>query len=202
MKTSRRCSVAFEPATSRQRRSWCGGTSQRSVGLRAPAGRHPAEPASRLDGHLPVGDGQLLRARPGAVRAGIARAVAQVARDDDAEQAGQPGEGPRRRPARLSPGREPQWRERRERCRSCAGIEGLAGPADTPATRSRRANSWQEARRRLSPEELSLLERREQGCEWTEIAAELGSSPEAIRKRLARAIDRVAHELGLDQPDS
>jgi RNA polymerase sigma factor (sigma-70 family) len=81
------------------------------------------------------------------------------------------------------------------------GIEGLAGPDRTPSSEVATRELLQEARRRLSSEELSLLERREQGREWTEIAAELGSSAEAIRKRLARAVDRVAHELGLDQPD-
>ena len=82
------------------------------------------------------------------------------------------------------------------------GIEGLAGPDRSPSSEVATRELLEEARRRLSVEELSLLERREQGREWTEIAAELGASPEAIRKRLARAIDRVAHELGLDQPDS
>jgi RNA polymerase sigma factor (sigma-70 family) len=82
------------------------------------------------------------------------------------------------------------------------GVEGLAGPGRTPSSEIATRELLEEARRRLSSDELSLLERREQGREWTEIAAELGSSPEAVRKRLARAIDRVAHELGLDQPDS
>jgi RNA polymerase sigma-70 factor (ECF subfamily) len=81
------------------------------------------------------------------------------------------------------------------------GLEDLAGPDRTPSSEVAARELLQEARRRLSAEELSLLERREEGREWTEIAAELGSSPEAIRKRLARAVDRVAHELGLDQPD-
>ena len=63
------------------------------------------------------------------------------------------------------------------------GIEGVAGPDRTPSSEVATRELLQEARRRLSPEERSLLERREQGREWTEIAAELGSSPEAIRKR-------------------
>jgi RNA polymerase sigma-70 factor (ECF subfamily) len=82
------------------------------------------------------------------------------------------------------------------------GIEGLAGPGRTPSNEVATRELLEEARRRLFPDELTLLERREQGREWTEIAQELGSSPEAIRKRLARGIDRVAHELGLDQPNS
>jgi RNA polymerase sigma-70 factor (ECF subfamily) len=82
------------------------------------------------------------------------------------------------------------------------GVEGLAAPGRTPSSEVAARELLEEARRRLLPEELSLLERREQGREWTEIASELGASPEAIRKRLARGIDRVAHELGLDQPNS
>jgi RNA polymerase sigma-70 factor (ECF subfamily) len=82
------------------------------------------------------------------------------------------------------------------------GAEGPASPDRTPSSEVATRELREDARRRLSAGELSLLEHREHGREWTEIAAELGSSPEAIRKRLACAIDRVAHELGLDQPDS
>ena len=104
---------------------------------------------------------------------------------------------------RFSPDRGPQRRKRRRRYVSrWVGSRVWPGPATRLASEVATRELLEEARRRLSPEELSLLERREQGREWTEIAAELGSSPEAIRKRLARAIDRVAHELGLDQPDS
>lgn len=54
-------------------------------------------------------------------------------------------------------------------------------------------------RQRLSPEERELAEQRAQGREWAEIAAERGQSAEALRKRLARALDRVAAQLGLDE---
>ena len=56
-----------------------------------------------------------------------------------------------------------------------------------------------EALRRLSPDEKKILACREQGGQWAQIATELGSSPEALRKRLVRAVDRVALELGLDE---
>ncbi len=68
-----------------------------------------------------------------------------------------------------------------------------------PAAISRRASCWKK------PCGVSLPRRSEswivakQGGQWAQIATELGSSPEAIRKRLARAVDRVAHELGLDE---
>jgi hypothetical protein len=55
-----------------------------------------------------------------------------------------------------------------------------------------------EVRRRLSPDVQEVLELRNQGEDWAAIAARLGGSPEALRKKLARAIDRVAEQLGLD----
>src|SRR5262249_50776581 len=55
-----------------------------------------------------------------------------------------------------------------------------------------------EFRKRLTDEERHLAEQRAAGREWNDIAAECGGSPEALRKQLARAIDRVGQELGLD----
>jgi RNA polymerase sigma-70 factor (ECF subfamily) len=58
-----------------------------------------------------------------------------------------------------------------------------------------------EARTRLSPDELRLLEQRQDGMGWDEIAAAEGGKPEALRKKLARAVARVAREIGLDDSD-
>jgi RNA polymerase sigma factor (sigma-70 family) len=52
---------------------------------------------------------------------------------------------------------------------------------------------------RLSPDERQLVEWRNQGLEWEAIAERLQGSPEALRKRLTRALDRVALELGVDE---
>jgi RNA polymerase sigma factor (sigma-70 family) len=57
----------------------------------------------------------------------------------------------------------------------------------------------QEVRGRLSDDERRLADRRAERREWSEIATELGGSPEALRKQLARALDRVSHQLGLDE---
>lgn len=56
-----------------------------------------------------------------------------------------------------------------------------------------------EARRRLSPEERQLLDLRDQGLDWATIATQVGGNPEALRKRLSRAIDLVAAQLGLEE---
>ncbi len=79
------------------------------------------------------------------------------------------------------------------------GPDRIAGHDPTPSRDLAARELLDEAMRRLSPEEKRILECREDGGQWARIASELGSSPEAIRKRLARAVDRVASELGLDE---
>jgi hypothetical protein len=56
-----------------------------------------------------------------------------------------------------------------------------------------------EMRRRLTDEERRLADLRAQGRAWDEIAAEVGGTAGARRKQLARALDRVTRELGLDE---
>jgi RNA polymerase sigma-70 factor (ECF subfamily) len=55
-------------------------------------------------------------------------------------------------------------------------------------------------RSRLTPDERALSELRADGLGWPAIAAELGGTPEGLRKKLSRALDRVACALGLDDP--
>jgi RNA polymerase sigma factor (sigma-70 family) len=54
------------------------------------------------------------------------------------------------------------------------------------------------ARLLLTPDERRLLELRQHGHAWGAIARMVGGTPEALRKHLARAMERVASELGLD----
>lgn len=80
------------------------------------------------------------------------------------------------------------------------GLEGqdfvAAGP--TPGSAVEADELLTEFRKRLTNEELRLAEGRAQGHDWNQIAARQGGSPEALRKQLGRAIDRVGRELGLD----
>lgn len=94
-----------------------------------------------------------------------------------------------------------QRRQRRDYRRVTAGSAGqeqlaVAGP--TPSRRVAVQELLQEVRRRLSPQERQLMELRHHGYDWEAIATQLNASPEALRKRLTRALNRVAHELGLD----
>jgi RNA polymerase sigma-70 factor (ECF subfamily) len=83
-----------------------------------------------------------------------------------------------------------------------AVLEDCPSPGDSPSRQVAARELVEEARKRLTAEERALLERREQGLEWAEIAAELGGRPDALRVRLARAVARITRQLGLDEgPD-
>src|SRR5947209_8597931 len=58
-----------------------------------------------------------------------------------------------------------------------------------------------EVRERLSEDERRLSDLRVEGHTWSEIAAEVGGKPDSLRFRLTRALNRVAREVGLDDPD-
>jgi DNA-directed RNA polymerase specialized sigma24 family protein len=50
---------------------------------------------------------------------------------------------------------------------------------------------------RLNADERALAEKRSQGIDWVAIASEHGESAEALRKKLARAVERVRYQLDL-----
>jgi hypothetical protein len=77
----------------------------------------------------------------------------------------------------------------------------VAARVETPSQEVAGAELLEEMRRRLSPDERRLAEQRAAGRDWAGIAAEEGESPEALRKKLGRAVDRVAAELGLHGGD-
>jgi RNA polymerase sigma factor (sigma-70 family) len=98
-------------------------------------------------------------------------------------------------------------RERAE-CRDMRRVEEgsshsreVAGGTATPSREVAARDLLHQMQSRLSPEERELADMRQQGLEWSEIAARVGGTAEALRKRLARAADRVAHELGIDDFD-
>ena len=52
--------------------------------------------------------------------------------------------------------------------------------------------------RQLTPDERRIAQRRAEGATWEELAAELGSTADAIRKRHVRTAERITKELGSD----
>ena len=71
-------------------------------------------------------------------------------------------------------------------------------PDPSPSRHAAGRELLDEFRRRLSAEECEVADHRARGNEWAAIAAEMGGTPDARRKQLARALDRVARELGID----
>jgi RNA polymerase sigma-70 factor (ECF subfamily) len=80
-------------------------------------------------------------------------------------------------------------------------LEGreVAAPDPSPSRHLEAHELLQETLRRLAPDERRLLELRQQGREWAEVATLVGGTPEALRKQLARAVERVGRQLGLDE---
>jgi RNA polymerase sigma factor (sigma-70 family) len=54
-------------------------------------------------------------------------------------------------------------------------------------------------RQALSEEERQLVDLRGEGLTWPEVASRVGGQPQARRRQLERALDRVAGQLGLDE---
>ena len=81
------------------------------------------------------------------------------------------------------------------------GVEerAISYPGSSPSQHAAGQELLHEARRRLAPDERQVLKLRDQGREWAEIAAAVGGRPEALRKKLSRAVDRVARQLGLEE---
>jgi RNA polymerase sigma-70 factor (ECF subfamily) len=75
----------------------------------------------------------------------------------------------------------------------------LVAGQDSPSQEVAGAELLAEFRRRLSEEERRLADARAAGRDWEQIAAETGRSAEALRKQLARAVDRIMQELGLEE---
>ena len=94
-----------------------------------------------------------------------------------------------------------QRRDRRDNRRDVAlgdaDVPPVADGAPGPQTRVLSRDLLHALLDRLGPEERELAQRRALGQEWAEIAAEYGGTPDGLRMKLSRAIDRVAPELGL-----
>jgi RNA polymerase sigma-70 factor (ECF subfamily) len=57
----------------------------------------------------------------------------------------------------------------------------------------------QEVHRRLAPDELRLVELRNQGHDWNSIARTVGGNPAALRQKLHRALARLSQQFGLEE---
>jgi RNA polymerase sigma-70 factor (ECF subfamily) len=77
-------------------------------------------------------------------------------------------------------------------------LESVAATDGTPSQIVADQELAEQLRANLSDEERYLADQRVLGRDWAEIAAELGCNAEALRKKLARAIERVTRQLGME----
>lgn len=93
--------------------------------------------------------------------------------------------------------------DRRDRRRAVGGelVGEMPASEPSPSQQLMSAEMLQEVYRRLSPNELRLVELRNQGHDWAHIAQELDSDPVLLRKQFSRALDRVTREMGLEDAD-
>ena len=94
-----------------------------------------------------------------------------------------------------------RYAQSRDQRREQAGGDDPCTPANiaTPSRQVSARELLREVHDRLSPDERILVEMRNDGVEWEDIAQRLEGKPEALRKKLGRALDRVAQELGIDE---
>jgi RNA polymerase sigma-70 factor (ECF subfamily) len=77
----------------------------------------------------------------------------------------------------------------------------VAGTDPSPSRVVSGREMLQLAMAQLTPDERYLADQRVLGRSWSELADELGKTPEALRKRFERAVERVSKQLNLDGAD-
>jgi RNA polymerase sigma factor (sigma-70 family) len=90
---------------------------------------------------------------------------------------------------------------RRLEPKQAAPLEEVVALADPSPSKIAAANELiRELYRRLPADARVLAELRTAGLDWAAIAGLRGGTAESLRKRLARAIERVAHQMGVAWP--
>lgn len=96
-----------------------------------------------------------------------------------------------------------EFADRRDRRRVSALLSSgqLIDPQAQPGEQAMVSDLLEEIQRRLTEEERQLLNSRQAGQNWEEIALATGTSAVLLRKRLSRALNRISIELGFENAD-
>ena len=96
-----------------------------------------------------------------------------------------------------------QYRQRRDPRRvagdGAAGLEDVVEAGPTPSVVLAGKELLANFLGRLGEEERRIVELRGQGLAWDDVARQLGGTAQARRMQLARAAERVARDLGLEE---
>ncbi len=99
-----------------------------------------------------------------------------------------------------------QNRQRRDHRQNVADgaarLERVATDSPSPSQVVAGRELLERFRQALSDEERQIAELRSQGLAWADIATRLGGNAQARRMQLARAVERVARDLGLEEEAS
>ncbi len=74
-------------------------------------------------------------------------------------------------------------------------LRALPADISTPSSIVGKRELIAEVLKYLTEEERWVVERRSQGVDWTTLATELNTSPDALRKKIDRAIERVNQQM-------
>jgi RNA polymerase sigma-70 factor (ECF subfamily) len=94
-----------------------------------------------------------------------------------------------------------QSRQKRDHRRATGGgdaLDRMADESDSPSEMVAGQELIQRFHALLSEEERQLVELRGEGLAWADVAERLGGTAQARRMQLARTLDRVGKELGLE----
>ena len=91
--------------------------------------------------------------------------------------------------------------QRRVEGQADGDLDDIAGDAPDPGRVVAGRDLLEEVRKLLTEEERRLADHRGLGLEWPEIAALVGGQPDALRKKLGRALARVTDHLGVEVGD-
>jgi RNA polymerase sigma-70 factor (ECF subfamily) len=92
----------------------------------------------------------------------------------------------------------PERRDHVHQALTAGAAAALPAPGPSPSQTVSFEELLRKFRERLTPAERYLAEQRAAGRGWDELAAETDVGSDALRKQLARAIDRVAGQLGVE----
>ena len=98
-----------------------------------------------------------------------------------------------------------QSRQKRDHRRAVGGgdaLDRLPATGDSPSELVAGRELLQRLLALLKEEERQLVELRGQGLAWADVAERLGGTAQARRMQLARTLDRVGRELGLEEDTS
>ncbi len=101
----------------------------------------------------------------------------------------------------LNQARQQQAARRDNRLVNEVPASDLVSQAPGPSQQVEARELLQEVHARLTPDELRLVELRNQGHDWTSIAAQVGGSATALRQKLHRALARLSQQFGLEEGD-